>query len=770
MRGIAHRPPELRHDADMAKSFFSGAQPPAFDRDRLPASPQPPRFGSNALPPSPQFAQPNGWPANGRQSGLEGMGSGGLDSFSQPVPANAAKPVETVGDRVAEVQSGAPQQPGSPQMGGMGLGAVAGIAGVATGATMLGLSGGESRDETASSASDTSGSPVAPDIWNEPLDQPAAFTFDESGQSSGGGFVDDLTPAGESNIVADVATDASGAIAEQGLGTGQDLDTDDGGAALGAVFEGTPVSPDLGLNALAGTGSEVVSDAPSPTNLPPNLISGFPPNLIASDNASMSSNSGSDDDAGVAGGSISGGDRAAMGGGPSSTPPTGAGGSGSGAGAGGSRRGGGFPLDLDEKIALGVAFVGLGGLVAWGVTGDRPLSGVIEMAETVSQEALVAPPEADPLVALTEPSLDREAESARSPLQAAQAEPIEPSESDESDGADVATRARVATAGAIAAARSREDVDAIIESSEIAPEPSSIEPPVLEPEEPVTDADDVDADDNEPESPVSSDVEAEELPEAEEEVVSALPDADVGAEEGDEVAAEPEVEDSVDVEDVEPEESADGPDAEAPDEVAALPPTEFADVNSEYWAFPFIDALREEGIVAGGGGSTFNPDKSVTRAELAAQIDKAFPEEGQPPAPISSEFPDIPAGFWGRKAIDGAISTGFMSGYSEGVFRPAQLVPRYQVLVSMVSGLELTPSDNPDPVLAQFTDGGDMPDWAKGQVAAAVEAGLVVNYPTIDQLQPEKPATRAEVAAMIHQALVQQGDTESVTSEYIVAP
>ena len=113
-----------------------------------------------------------------------------------------------------------------------------------------------------------------------------------------------------------------------------------------------------------------------------------------------------------------------------------------------------------------------------------------------------------------------------------------------------------------------------------------------------------------------------------------------------------------------------------------------------------------------------------------------------------------------------------MQGYSDDQFRPLENIPRYQVLVTLATGLGLKPSGNPEQVLQKLQNGTDIPDWAKSQVAAAAEAGLIVNRPDFgkNDLKPNESATRAEVAAMIHQALVNNKKLKSLDSEYIVKP
>ena len=138
-------------------------------------------------------------------------------------------------------------------------------------------------------------------------------------------------------------------------------------------------------------------------------------------------------------------------------------------------------------------------------------------------------------------------------------------------------------------------------------------------------------------------------------------------------------------------------------------------------------------------------------------------------AKLSGSFDDIPDQFWAKDFITHAVNTGFMSGYSDEIFEPDQNIPRYQVLVSLVSGLGLPKVEDPQAasdVLQDFPDFADMPEWAFGQVAASQEANLIINPPDDgDVLAPSRPATRAEVSAMIYKALVNAGKIEDTVKQ-----
>lgn len=196
-------------------------------------------------------------------------------------------------------------------------------------------------------------------------------------------------------------------------------------------------------------------------------------------------------------------------------------------------------------------------------------------------------------------------------------------------------------------------------------------------------------------------------------------------------------------------------------------PIAFVDVPENYWARPFIDALSARGIVSGFAGDYFRPDRPVTRAEFAAILQAAF---DQPPGPgeQASAFTDVPTDFWGVPAIDSAIRSGFMQGYPGNIFQPQQQIPRGQVLVALASGLNLPTPQNSEQTLGIFGDADQIPDWAVEQVAAATDAGLVVNYPDTNVLEPNRNATRAEVTASVYQALVRAGRVEPIQSQYVV--
>lgn len=197
----------------------------------------------------------------------------------------------------------------------------------------------------------------------------------------------------------------------------------------------------------------------------------------------------------------------------------------------------------------------------------------------------------------------------------------------------------------------------------------------------------------------------------------------------------------------------------------AFAQTTFSDVSSNYWAKEFIAALSERGIIAGFPDGSFRPEAPVTRAQFATILSKAF-DQNAIREPLN--FADVPSNYWAANAIQEAYTTGFVTGYPGRVFRPNQNISRAQVLVSLASGLNYSSGLPVDSVLQYYRDGLDVPNYARDRIAAATERGIVVNYPNTELLQPNKIATRAEVAAFIYQALVNTGAIAAIPSPYIV--
>jgi uncharacterized lipoprotein YddW (UPF0748 family) len=190
--------------------------------------------------------------------------------------------------------------------------------------------------------------------------------------------------------------------------------------------------------------------------------------------------------------------------------------------------------------------------------------------------------------------------------------------------------------------------------------------------------------------------------------------------------------------------------------------TQFKDIQG-HWAKPCIEQLAQKRIINGYPDGSFKPNSPVTRAEFAALVDSVFSQQTE--VRQGGNFVDVPASHWAVRAIKKAYNLGFLSGYPGQVFSPNQNIPRVQAIVALANGLKLTPTQASDTTLkVALSDASAIPDYAKNPVAAAIEKQLVVNYPTVKNLNPNQLASRAEIATFLCQAL---GYSQTVPAQYI---
>lgn len=181
----------------------------------------------------------------------------------------------------------------------------------------------------------------------------------------------------------------------------------------------------------------------------------------------------------------------------------------------------------------------------------------------------------------------------------------------------------------------------------------------------------------------------------------------------------------------------------------------FTDVPKQFWGETSITELRKIGVLDDFGTGKFDPTKEITRGEYAKMLDRAFADK--PATPGVTNFQDIPKNYLRKEAVDKSVQRGFMSGYSPTKFSPNQVIPRYQLQISLAKGLNLPLPADADTILKKFGDADSTPKWARGKMAAAIEGGLVIKDKTTDLLKPVQKATRADAAALIYEVLVKEG-------------
>ncbi len=183
----------------------------------------------------------------------------------------------------------------------------------------------------------------------------------------------------------------------------------------------------------------------------------------------------------------------------------------------------------------------------------------------------------------------------------------------------------------------------------------------------------------------------------------------------------------------------------------------FPDVPSGYWAADDINRLTVTNVLAGYPDRTFKPSNLISRAEFASAIVRGFNLDYSG-LNRTSVFKDVPRNHWANPVIAKAIDDGIMSGYSHDKFKPNSSITRAEVLAAMAHGINCEmDSAKARAILNKYSDGENVPEWAQIPVAKALEVGVLNDMPNSNMINPNKKASRADVATMLQSVRIAGG-------------
>ena len=182
---------------------------------------------------------------------------------------------------------------------------------------------------------------------------------------------------------------------------------------------------------------------------------------------------------------------------------------------------------------------------------------------------------------------------------------------------------------------------------------------------------------------------------------------------------------------------------------------QFPDVAINHWAASQINILSDEGVIVGYPDGTFKPDDNVTRAEFASMAIKALGQEHTKVAqPV--EFTDITRDYWAYDAIQKALYFDLISSSKEGsLFRPDDNVSREEATTVAVNALtteQISPAKALEVLSKKYADVGSISKEFLIPAGKSEILNMIVVAPGKSQpvLEPARPATRAEVAAILY--------------------
>ncbi|MBO5060730.1 MAG: S-layer homology domain-containing protein [Clostridia bacterium] len=172
----------------------------------------------------------------------------------------------------------------------------------------------------------------------------------------------------------------------------------------------------------------------------------------------------------------------------------------------------------------------------------------------------------------------------------------------------------------------------------------------------------------------------------------------------------------------------------------------FADIANVAWAKDSIENLYRKGIVSGDENGNFNPQNNVSRAEFVKMLVSAM---GMGEENTSLSFDDVESSAWYYKYVMAAAENGIVSGISESSFGPGMPITRQDAAAIIYRAL-LGKDTAPDAeIQAEFTDKGEISEYAKEAVNALAGCGMI-NGMDDGSFAPKSNMTRAQAAVIIN--------------------
>lgn len=195
--------------------------------------------------------------------------------------------------------------------------------------------------------------------------------------------------------------------------------------------------------------------------------------------------------------------------------------------------------------------------------------------------------------------------------------------------------------------------------------------------------------------------------------------------------------------------------------VTAYDLTTFKDYNKDHWANVALSHAVDNKLLGGYDDNTIRKDRSLTRAEMATVINRAFGASVHGPV---TQFTDLKATDWYYNEIAKAVQMQTFGGTGSKI-EADRAIFREEAMIVIARAMVL--KDGNTEVLEKYNDYNEVSPWATGAIAALVEKGYV-NGTNMNLVEPKAVVTRAQFAQIMYNIFsdyIQTTGTYSVNAE-----
>ena len=175
---------------------------------------------------------------------------------------------------------------------------------------------------------------------------------------------------------------------------------------------------------------------------------------------------------------------------------------------------------------------------------------------------------------------------------------------------------------------------------------------------------------------------------------------------------------------------------------AAVEDTGFSDVDADDWFAESAVYVRDNGIMNGTSATTFDPNGTTSRGQIAAILYRAA---GSPAASGGTAYSDVAETAYYADAVRWASASGVVTGYADGTFRPNDSITRQQ-LAAILWRYAGSPAAA---VGTNYADEDTIASYAVTAVDWARDTGVISGRDG-NRFDPSGRATRAQAAVILH--------------------
>ena len=173
--------------------------------------------------------------------------------------------------------------------------------------------------------------------------------------------------------------------------------------------------------------------------------------------------------------------------------------------------------------------------------------------------------------------------------------------------------------------------------------------------------------------------------------------------------------------------------------------TDFKDFDCNAWYADAVSAAVDNGLLYGKSNTIIDPNGDMTRAEMAAIINRSF---GCYKTADISQYKDVSKSKWYYKDVALAVQMGTYNGRSSSSMAPDSPITRQEAMTVVARALELDYDSYSKTDLSAFSDRSEISNWALPYVRAMVGADYIHGRGKV--LAPLDNITRAEFAQIFH--------------------